>query len=99
MFVCSKELCSTLEEKVDTYKQLLQRGQQILALTPEGQDSSTEQDLRNLQEKWESVQAKVAERKVRENISVPLVSVTYCHPHRYVGSDPRREVLIVFRYL
>lgn len=72
--LCSKELCSTLEAKEDIYKQLLQRGQQILAMTPEGQDSSTELDLRNLQEKWECVQAKVAERKVRENIIVFLLS-------------------------
>lgn len=94
-FVCLKELCSTLEAKEDIYKQLLQRGQQILALTPEGQDSSTEMDLRNLQEKWKCVQAKVAERKVRENISVPPVSVTHHHQHRDVGSDPRSKVLIV----
>uniref|UniRef100_A0A671KP03 Dystonin n=1 Tax=Sinocyclocheilus anshuiensis TaxID=1608454 RepID=A0A671KP03_9TELE len=59
------ELCSTLEAKEEIYKQLLDRGQQILALTPEGQDSTTELDLRNLQEKWECVQAKVTERKVK----------------------------------
>uniref|UniRef100_A0A8C1VGG4 Dystonin n=1 Tax=Cyprinus carpio TaxID=7962 RepID=A0A8C1VGG4_CYPCA len=59
------ELCSTLEAKEEIYKQLLDRGQQILTLTPEGQDSTTELDLRNLQEKWECVQAKVTERKVK----------------------------------
>uniref|UniRef100_A0A673GHH4 Dystonin n=1 Tax=Sinocyclocheilus rhinocerous TaxID=307959 RepID=A0A673GHH4_9TELE len=59
------ELCSTLEAKEEIYKQLLDRGQQILALTPEGQDSTTELDLRNLQEKWECVQTKVTERKVK----------------------------------
>uniref|UniRef100_A0A672SPZ7 Dystonin n=1 Tax=Sinocyclocheilus grahami TaxID=75366 RepID=A0A672SPZ7_SINGR len=59
------ELCSTLEAKEEIYKQLLDRGQQILALTPEGQDSTTELDLRNLQEKWACVRAKVTERKVK----------------------------------
>ncbi|KAK7140737.1 hypothetical protein R3I94_013117 [Phoxinus phoxinus] len=59
------ELCTTLEVKEEIYKQLLQRGQQILALTPEGQDSTTDLDLRNLQDKWECVQAKVMERKVK----------------------------------
>lgn len=54
-----------MEVKEEIYKQLLKRGQQILALTPEGQDSTTELDLRNLQDKWECVQAKVTERKVR----------------------------------
>ncbi|KAI7805675.1 putative dystonin [Triplophysa rosa] len=71
------ELCSTLEEKEDTYKQLLQRGQQILAMTPEGQDSSTELDLRNLQEKWECVQAKVADRKLK--LEEALVMATDFH--------------------
>ncbi|XP_067278514.1 dystonin isoform X3 [Pseudorasbora parva] len=59
------ELCGTLEAKEEIYKQLLHRGQQILAMTPEGQDSTTELDLRNLQDKWECVQAKVMERKVK----------------------------------
>ncbi|XP_051503373.1 dystonin-like [Myxocyprinus asiaticus] len=59
------ELCSTLEAKEEIYKQLLHRGQQILVITPEGQDSTTELDLHNLQDKWECVQAKVAERKVK----------------------------------
>ncbi|XP_066534474.1 dystonin [Hoplias malabaricus] len=59
------ELCSTMEVKEEVYQQLLHRGQQLIALMPEGQDSTTEQDLSNLQEKWECVQAKVAERKVK----------------------------------
>ncbi|XP_051506822.1 dystonin-like [Myxocyprinus asiaticus] len=59
------ELCSTLEAKEEIYKQLLHRGQQILAMTPAGQDSTTDVDLHNLQDKWECVQAKMAERKVK----------------------------------
>lgn len=46
------------------YQELLTKGQQLLMLTPEGLDSNTEQDLANLKEKWETVQGKVAERKV-----------------------------------
>ncbi|XP_059374124.1 dystonin-like isoform X2 [Carassius carassius] len=71
------ELCSTLEAKEEIYKQLLDRGQQILTLTPEGQDSSTELDLHNLQEKWECVQAKVTERKVK--LEEALVTATDFH--------------------
>ncbi|XP_055745840.1 dystonin-like isoform X11 [Salvelinus fontinalis] len=59
------ELCSTMEAKEELYQQLMNKGQQLLTMTPSGQDSNTEQDLRNLQDKWESVQAKVAERKVK----------------------------------
>ncbi|XP_052469935.1 dystonin isoform X2 [Carassius gibelio] len=71
------ELCSTLEAKEEIYKQLLDRGQQILTLTPEGQDSTTELDLHNLQEKWECVQAKVTERKVK--LEEALVMATDFH--------------------
>lgn len=44
---------------------MLNKGQQLLALTPEGPDGNTEQDVANLQDKWEAVQGKVTERKVR----------------------------------
>ncbi|XP_078788449.1 dystonin isoform X11 [Oryzias latipes] len=57
------ELCSALEAKEELYQELLNKGTQLLALTPESSDSTTEQDLTNLKEKWEAVQAKVAERK------------------------------------
>uniref|UniRef100_A0A8C2BB84 Dystonin n=1 Tax=Cyprinus carpio TaxID=7962 RepID=A0A8C2BB84_CYPCA len=68
------ELCSTLEAKEEIYKQLLDRGQHILTLTPEGQDSTTELDLRNLQEKWECVQTKVTERKVKLEEALTLAT-------------------------
>uniref|UniRef100_A0A4W4F390 Dystonin n=1 Tax=Electrophorus electricus TaxID=8005 RepID=A0A4W4F390_ELEEL len=59
------ELCTAMEVKEEVYQQLLHRGQQLVSLMPESQDSTTELDLRNLQDKWECVQAKVAERKVK----------------------------------
>lgn len=59
-----QELCSALEAKEDLYKELLNKGRQLLMMMPEGPDSNTEHDLANLKEKWESVQGKVAERKV-----------------------------------
>ncbi|XP_062286760.1 dystonin [Scomber scombrus] len=57
------ELCSAFEVKEELYQELMNKGQQVLILMPEGPDSNTEQDLTNLKEKWETVQAKVAERK------------------------------------
>lgn len=59
-------MCSAFEAKEDLYQELLNKGRQLLALTPEGPDSNTEQDLSNLKDKWEAVQGKVAERKVRQ---------------------------------
>lgn len=59
-----QELCSAFEAKEELYQELLNKGHQLLAITPEGPDSNTEQDLGNLKDKWETVQAKVSERKV-----------------------------------
>ncbi|TRY65251.1 hypothetical protein DNTS_014059 [Danionella cerebrum] len=68
------ELCSALEVKEEIFQELLQRGQQILVLNPEAQDSSTEGDLRNLQEKWTSVQTKAGERKVKLEEALAMAS-------------------------
>lgn len=65
-FFSSQELCSAFESKEELYQELQNKGQQLLTMMPEGPDSNTEQDLANLKEKWEAVQAKVAERKVGE---------------------------------
>uniref|UniRef100_UPI003AAC7BF1 dystonin-like n=1 Tax=Centroberyx gerrardi TaxID=166262 RepID=UPI003AAC7BF1 len=68
------ELCSAFEAKEDLYQQLKNKGQQLLTMTPEGLDSNTEQDLTNLKEKWEAVQAKVAERKVKLEEALTLAT-------------------------
>lgn len=52
--------------KEELYQELLNKGQQLRALNSEGPDSTTEQDLANLEDKWEAVQGKVAERKVHQ---------------------------------
>ncbi|XP_045078903.1 LOW QUALITY PROTEIN: dystonin [Coregonus clupeaformis] len=68
------ELCSTLEAKEELYQELMNKGQQLLTMSPSGQDSNTEQDLRNLQDKRESVQVKVAERKVKLEEALTLAT-------------------------
>ncbi|KAM9365281.1 dystonin [Pholidichthys leucotaenia] len=68
------ELCSAFEAKEELYQELLNKGQQLLTMTPEGPDSNTEHDLDNLKEKWESVQAKVAERKVKLEEALTLAT-------------------------
>nr|XP_054606020.1 dystonin isoform X24 [Nothobranchius furzeri] len=59
------EVCSAFEAKEELYQELLNKGCQLLATSPEGPDSNTEQDLANLREKWEAVHAKVTERKAK----------------------------------
>ncbi|XP_059215804.1 dystonin isoform X5 [Centropristis striata] len=68
------ELCSAFEAKEELYQELLNKGQQLLAMTPEGPDSNTEQDLANLKDKWEAVQGKVAERKVKLEEALTLAT-------------------------
>ncbi|XP_033956246.1 dystonin isoform X1 [Pseudochaenichthys georgianus] len=68
------ELCSALELKEDLYQELMNKGQQLLAITPEGPDSNTEQDLANLKDKWDAVQGKVAERKVKLEEALTLAT-------------------------
>ncbi|XP_045927365.1 dystonin [Micropterus dolomieu] len=68
------ELCSALEVKEELYQELLNKGHQLLAMTPEGPDSNTEQDLANLKDKWEAVQGKVAERKVKLEEALTLAT-------------------------
>ncbi|XP_031697457.1 dystonin isoform X5 [Anarrhichthys ocellatus] len=68
------ELCSAFEVKEELYQELMNKGQQLLAVTPEGPDSNTEQDLANLQDKWEAVQGKSAERKVKLEEALTLAT-------------------------
>ncbi|TMS04779.1 hypothetical protein E3U43_009936 [Larimichthys crocea] len=68
------ELCSALEVKEELYQELMNKGHQLLAVTPEGPDSNTEQDLTNLKDKWEAVQGKVAERRVKLEEALTLAT-------------------------
>ncbi|XP_076598903.1 dystonin isoform X2 [Chaetodon auriga] len=68
------ELCSAFEVKEVLYQELMNKGHQLLAVTPEGPDSNTEQDLANLKDKWEAVQGKVAERKVKLEEALTLAT-------------------------
>uniref|UniRef100_A0A8C4VF16 Dystonin n=1 Tax=Falco tinnunculus TaxID=100819 RepID=A0A8C4VF16_FALTI len=59
------ELCAAFEAKEETYRCLMQKGQQMLARCPESAETNVEQDINNLKEKWESVQTKLSERKTK----------------------------------
>lgn len=84
--------------KEELYQELLNKGQQLLALTPEGPDSNTAQDLANLRDKWEAVQGKVTERKVRQLwcCRSPLL-LAYCRrslgPRESTKEGPRAVTL------
>ncbi|XP_055462411.1 dystonin isoform X3 [Psammomys obesus] len=59
------EVCSAFDIKEETYKSLMQRGQQMLARCPKSAETNVDQDINNLKEKWESVQSKLNEKKTK----------------------------------
>nr|XP_056712073.1 dystonin [Euleptes europaea] len=59
------ELCSAFEAKEKIYKCLMDKGLQMLARCPESVETNVEQDINNLKEKWESVETKLSERKIK----------------------------------
>ncbi|XP_041108046.1 dystonin-like isoform X16 [Polyodon spathula] len=68
------ELLNVFEAKEELYTRLMQKGQQLITFCPEGHDTTTEQDLKNLKEKWESVQTKMTERKVKLEEALTLAT-------------------------
>ncbi|XP_068613208.1 dystonin-like [Brachionichthys hirsutus] len=68
------ELCSAFEAKEELYEELMNKGHQLLAVTPEGPDSNTEQDLANLKDKWDAVHGKLTEKKVKLEEALTLAT-------------------------
>ncbi|XP_040329760.1 dystonin isoform X20 [Herpailurus yagouaroundi] len=58
------EICAAFDVKEETYKSLMQKGQQMLARCPKSAET-IDQDINNLKEKWESVETKLNERKTK----------------------------------
>ncbi|KAM7137060.1 dystonin isoform 9-T9 [Molossus nigricans] len=59
------EICAAFDVKEETYKSLMQKGQQLLARCPKSAETNIDQDINNLKEKWESVETKLSERKTK----------------------------------
>ncbi|XP_012660528.1 dystonin isoform X6 [Otolemur garnettii] len=59
------EICAAFDAKEETYKNLMQKGQQMLARCPKSAETNIDQDINNLKEKWESVETKLNERKTK----------------------------------
>ncbi|XP_053769642.1 dystonin isoform X12 [Desmodus rotundus] len=59
------EICAAFDVKEETYRSLMQKGQQVLARCPESAETNVDQDINNLKEKWESVETKLNERKTK----------------------------------
>ncbi|XP_040585382.1 dystonin isoform X4 [Mesocricetus auratus] len=59
------EVCTAFDIKEETYKSLMQKGQQMLARCPKSAETNIDQDINNLKEKWESVKSKLNEKKTK----------------------------------
>ncbi|XP_051060317.1 dystonin isoform X3 [Phodopus roborovskii] len=59
------EVCSAFNIKEETYKSLMQKGQQMLARCPKFAETNIDQDINNLKEKWQSVKSKLNEKKTK----------------------------------
>ncbi|XP_055964957.1 dystonin isoform X2 [Sorex fumeus] len=59
------EICAAFDVKEETYKNLMEKGQQMLARCPKSAETNIDQDINNLKEKWESVETKLNERKTK----------------------------------
>ncbi|XP_051711530.1 dystonin isoform X34 [Oryctolagus cuniculus] len=59
------EICAAFDVKEETYRSLMQKGQQMLARCPKSAETNIDQDINNLKEKWESVETKLNERKTK----------------------------------
>ncbi|XP_063169537.1 dystonin [Candoia aspera] len=68
------ELCAAFEAKEETYRCLMQKGLQMLARCPESKETNVEQDINNLKEKWESVETKLSERKIKLEEALSLAT-------------------------
>ncbi|XP_069830598.1 dystonin isoform X16 [Dendropsophus ebraccatus] len=59
------ELCEAFEVKEPAYESIMQKSHQIMQRSLEEPEANIDQDVNNLKEKWESVETKLRERKVK----------------------------------
>ncbi|KAM8953054.1 dystonin [Pelodytes ibericus] len=59
------ELCAAFEAKECVYKSLMLKNQQIMERCIDDPDANVDQDITNLKEKWESVETKLGEQKIK----------------------------------
>ncbi|XP_056421747.1 dystonin isoform X16 [Hyla sarda] len=69
------ELCAAFEAKEHVYKSIMQKSQQMMQRSLDEPETNIDQDITNLKEKWESVETKISERKVKLEEALSLATV------------------------
>ncbi|XP_077146122.1 dystonin isoform X1 [Ranitomeya variabilis] len=59
------ELCAAFEDKEHVYSSIMHKSQQIMQRCLDDPEANMDQDINNLKEKWELVESKLSERKVK----------------------------------
>ncbi|XP_063775378.1 dystonin [Pseudophryne corroboree] len=69
------ELCALFDAKEHVYKSILLKSQQLMERCIDDPEANMDQDINNLKEKWESVETKLSERKVKLEEALNLATV------------------------
>ncbi|XP_044146772.1 dystonin isoform X4 [Bufo gargarizans] len=68
------ELCDAFEAKEHVYKSIMLKSQQMMQRCLDEPEANMDQDINNLKEKWESVETKLSERKVKLEEALSLAT-------------------------
>ncbi|XP_068137506.1 dystonin isoform X5 [Hyperolius riggenbachi] len=68
------ELCTAFEAKEEVYKSIMLKSQQILQRSTDDPEANVDQDINNLKEKWDSVETKLSEQKVKLEEALSLAT-------------------------
>ncbi|XP_075058640.1 dystonin isoform X18 [Mixophyes fleayi] len=68
------ELCTAFEAKEHVYKSIMLKSQQLMERCIDDPETNMDQDINNLKEKWESVETKLSERKIKLDEALNLAT-------------------------
>ncbi|XP_040284529.1 dystonin isoform X16 [Bufo bufo] len=68
------ELCAAFEAKEHVYESIMLKSQQMMQRCLDEPEANMDQDINNLKEKWESVETKLSERKVKLEEALSLAT-------------------------
>ncbi|KAM4042412.1 dystonin isoform 5-T5 [Anomaloglossus baeobatrachus] len=68
------DLCATFEDKEHVYNSIMHKSQQMMQRCLDEPEANMDQDINNLKDKWESVETKLSERKVKLEEALSLAT-------------------------
>ncbi|XP_075718080.1 dystonin isoform X4 [Rhinoderma darwinii] len=68
------ELCGAFEDKEHVYKAIMHKSQQMMQRYVDEPEANIDQDINNLKKKWDSVETKLSERKIKLEEALSLAT-------------------------